>query len=141
MEIGKCEHCLKEKPLYGYDHFFAHLCFDCWLQRNANSHHGTPDFKKIHFDQLQRMVGKWGNDTFPNSTLHSRCAHAAKELAELEASGEGVEAADVFMLLLHDAHNRGYSLYDETIKKFAEVQTREWGEPDADGVIEHIRQS
>jgi hypothetical protein len=49
------------------------------------------------------------------------------------------EAADILLLLLHLAHGSGFSLLSMAGQKFAEVQARDWGTPDAAGVVEHVR--
>jgi NTP pyrophosphatase (non-canonical NTP hydrolase) len=102
-------------------------------------------------DELQRRVGEWGERTFPTSTDASKLAHLGREYEELREMAEGVawgvlpaeamaeEAADVAMLLFHLAHARGFSLAGAIERKFAEVQLRRWLAPDAEGVVEHVR--
>ena len=54
---------------------------------------------------------------------------------------EGEEvAADCFLLLLHYAHRRGFSLLNAADRKFTENTLRRWGQPDAEGVVEHERE-
>lgn len=50
------------------------------------------------------------------------------------------EAADVFLLLLHFSHRSGFSLMDEARRKLEINKRRQWGEPDAEGVVEHVRE-
>lgn len=92
-------------------------------------------------DTLQAAIGAWARVTFPTGTAASVLKHLRRELAELETSGDPVEAADMLILLLNWCARRGVSLWDVTQAKFAEVQTRQWGPPDAEGVIEHVRAS
>ena len=94
--------------------------------------------------QFQQQVGEWGTKTFPNGTTGGRVAHMAKELRELleaqTAEERAEEASDIFLMLLHEAHAGHFDLLYEARKKFAIVQTRKWGKPDENGVIEHIRE-
>jgi NTP pyrophosphatase (non-canonical NTP hydrolase) len=109
----------------------------------------------MDLDDFQRRVGEWGSRTFPKSTPYSKFAHLLKEVWELEDEIEppgarprshvidparvAEEAADCLMLLLHLCHEQGVSLADAAEAKFADVQTRRWGEPDEHGVVEHVR--
>ena len=101
------------------------------------------DFEMIGWDALQRDITKWGEATFDNPTLASRVAHMHKELDEVAASpGDPFEWADVLILLMHGALMEGHtmsSLYHACQAKFAIIQKREWGEPDHQGVVEHVR--
>ena len=108
-------------------------------------------------DDLQRRVAEWGNRTFMASTPRSKFFHLFDEVnrelrAELfEPTGaprnhlslipEGVaeECADICMMLLHICAEQGMSLAAAVEAKFAVVQGRTWGEPDAAGVVEHVR--
>ena len=49
------------------------------------------------------------------------------------------EAADCLLLLMHHAHKSGYSLQRAARDKFEMLKTRTWGEPDEQGVVEHVR--
>lgn len=99
--------------------------------------------------EFQREVGEWGRETFPNSTPETIAAHLKKEAKELKEAidlrnGDEIwpvteELADVFLLLLHLSHRYGLDLIEEGQKKFAVCKTRRWGDPDAEGVVEHIR--
>lgn len=54
------------------------------------------------------------------------------------------EFADVFMLLLDAARKRGFmaeDLIQVTRLKLEVNRRREWGKPDKNGVVEHIRKS
>lgn len=98
----------------------------------------------IGLDRFQARVGAWAEATFTASTPASILAHLAREVEEARAANrlgpfeaEEEEAADCFLLLLHYAHRRGFSLLDAADRKFAENRLRRWGEPDAEGVVEH----
>lgn len=91
------------------------------------------------FDTMQRVIGEWGDRTFKKSSVRSVLKHFEKEVKELLGSRKPVEAADCVMLLIHFAHKKKFSLYDEIVKKFEINQKRKWGKPDKDGVVEHVR--
>jgi NTP pyrophosphatase (non-canonical NTP hydrolase) len=100
----------------------------------------------IGLDAYQRKVGRWAESVFTQATPASIAAHLAREVEELRAvthlgppEGEEEEAADCFLLLLHYAHRRGFSLLDAADRKFTENKLRRWGQPDAEGVVEHER--
>lgn len=74
-------------------------------------------------------------------------AHLGREVAELkEAMNEGAvswiaeESVDIFILLLGIAQRCGFDLLGTAVCKFEALQTRKWAAPDAEGVIEHIRE-
>jgi NTP pyrophosphatase (non-canonical NTP hydrolase) len=106
-------------------------------------------------DELQAEVGRWAERVFVRATPATVVAHLGREVAELAeveatpfpdrdrpASARGLagrEAADCLLLLLHYAHQRGFSLREAAEAKFAAIQGRTWGEPDAEGVVEHVR--
>lgn len=96
-------------------------------------------------DQLEEAIGIWGDETFTQSTRYSVLCHLRKEMKEFwdsideDCFCDPVEAADIVILLMHYARKAGFNLTEEIEKKFAIIQQREWGEPDADGVVEHKR--
>jgi NTP pyrophosphatase (non-canonical NTP hydrolase) len=97
-------------------------------------------------DSFQFEVGVWAEWTFAQSTPGSVVAHLRREVEELGAAtmlgpveDEMAEAADCLLLLLHLAHKRRFSLLGAAQRKFEEVQERQWGETDAEGVVEHQR--
>ena len=90
---------------------------------------------------LFREVAEWGATTFPKSTDHAKLTHLDKEVAELHAApSSGEEMADVVMILCHLAYAHGVDMADEIRRKLAICRTRTWGEPDADGCVEHVRE-
>lgn len=50
------------------------------------------------------------------------------------------EAADVTLLALHLAHKAGFSLLAVAHTKHEANRARRWGDPDAAGVVEHLRE-
>jgi dATP/dGTP pyrophosphohydrolase len=97
-------------------------------------------------DEFQREVGEWAESVFTQATPGSIVAHLRREVEELGAAtmlgpfeDEMEEAADCLLLLFHLAHKRGYSLKQAALLKFMNNRVRQWGTPDAEGVVEHLR--
>lgn len=99
---------------------------------------------------LQADVLSWAQQTFPRSTVDATCKHLAKEAAEIAAAylaDEGrerlaEECGDVLLILLHVSARMGidwYDLLDAATAKLEVNKVRQWGQPDADGVVEHVR--
>jgi hypothetical protein len=88
---------------------------------------------------LQKLIGEWNIKTFPEATPDSIIAHLKKEIEELSVNHDPEEAADCMILLLSHAHRTGYDLFDEVLQKHCINIDRTWGQPDKDGVIEHIK--
>ena len=99
-------------------------------------------------DILVRSIGVWADRTFPASTDASRVAHLRREIAELAEALDGgdpariaEEWADCFLLLAHLAHANGLHTPSFAVAdKFAVVRDYTWGQPDAEGVVEHVRE-
>lgn len=96
----------------------------------------------MKLDDVVREIGEWGDKTFcPNGEYrgHSIVAHLKKEVKELRADPKCMEEiADCFMLLAHLAHQNKESLTIAVMRKFEINKKRKWGEPDEQGVVEHI---
>lgn len=85
-------------------------------------------------------VRSWQRETFPLASPKSVAAHLLKEAHELaKAPEDHLEAADVLMLLAGLRSNA--ELLAAVRTKLAECQARTWGAPDADGVVEHVRET
>jgi NTP pyrophosphatase (non-canonical NTP hydrolase) len=94
----------------------------------------------VQFPALQRAIDEWQRATFPPSTAASKLAHLRKELVELEAAPtDAGEIADCIMLLVGVASLAGVDVQQALEDKLAVNKQRRWGEPDADGVVEHVR--
>lgn len=93
--------------------------------------------------RLQTEVSRWGNQQFGQATPHSTISHLKKEVQELlDDPYDTMEYADCLMLLLHGARRAGISveaIIDVAWHKLDINRHREWGEPDEDGVVEHVR--
>ena len=107
--------------------------------------------------EVEPGVADWAERTFPEATLETVLKHLRREEDELaEAVGEqvGPELADCWMILAHlhrladraaaylveRALDEGLDLAEEVKGKMAVNRARRWGEPDADGVVEHVRE-
>lgn len=96
----------------------------------------------LTLDALSDDIWEWARVTFPRSTAESWSRHLLKEAHELAAEPtSGEEMADVFHLLVSAARVAGVDLVAEVARKFAINRTRTWGQPDALGVVEHIREA
>ncbi len=83
----------------------------------------------------------WADETFPNATAHSRAAHLLKEAKELAAHPtDPAEMADIALLLGHLAAGVGVNLAEAAARKLAVNRARQWGKPDVEGVVEHVRE-
>lgn len=100
-------------------------------------------------DEYQAEIGAWGNETFPKSTPDTVLAHFEEESEEFieiapmmpdhPRDDEAEEAADVFLLLLHFAHKKGFSLLEVTERKMVKNRARIWStEPEPAGHFKHV---
>lgn len=91
-------------------------------------------------DVLAADIRAWQAETFPHATPASVAEHLRREAEELEAApADPEEIADLFHLLIAAAEANGYDLIDVVASKFAINRARTWGQPDAHGVVEHVR--
>lgn len=98
----------------------------------------------MHQKTLQSIIDEiteWQRKTFPYATPQSAAAHLKREAAELfQDPYDGSEMADIFFLLIAVAHTAEIDLIAEVEEKLRINKNRQWGKPDAEGVVEHIRQ-
>ena len=104
-------------------------------------------------DTFETVVA-WQKETFGKATAWSKLKHLEQELGELQEaitidsvtqSDETEKAmrhefADCFFLLFGAAHACGlnYEDIDKLVNDKLEInRSRNWGEPDADGVVNH----
>jgi len=114
---------------------------------------------------LMNEISEWSDKEFNEGIFsHERSLpisyHLKKEVEELicalsdffsedkskdisvKMENVGEEIADVFMLLLDCATHMGYDADDLVTVAFNKLETnkgRQWGEPDENGVVEHIK--
>jgi predicted house-cleaning noncanonical NTP pyrophosphatase (MazG superfamily) len=83
----------------------------------------------------------WQEETFPQATPKSIVAHLLREAQELsENPDDWEEVADILLLVGHLLHKTGLNAAKITRDKLLKNMQRKWGEPDAEGVVEHIRE-
>lgn len=92
-------------------------------------------------------ITKWQKETFTDATVESKIAHLLQELEEVKEDGKlmtrGLEFSDCFFLLFGAAAVAGmnYDMICAAIQyKFEINKARKWGKPDADGVVNHIKE-
>lgn len=109
---------------------------------------------------LQQEVTEWADNTFSNSSLKSRLVHLMRELNEAYEATFGLstmagdvdkirmEIADAGLITLHAASGIGIEIDESNLNeyfvnamyaKLHENRKRVWGDPDAEGVVEHLR--
>lgn len=97
--------------------------------------------------ELQRFqleAHRWADSVFGElRPPEGAVAHLQKEVKELaEHPYDDMEYADCLMLILDAASNAGIGaddLLNTAWEKLAINRAREWGEPDENGVVEHVR--
>lgn len=96
---------------------------------------------------FQKIVGEWGEKTFPNATLDTILQHLIEEVNELGDACRAdnpddvmEEAADVYLLLLHITHRIGASLDAAAKVKFAMVKDQIF-EDDGRGYAKRVKGS
>lgn len=96
----------------------------------------------VSLSRVLRESVEWAEETFgPGYDPHAKAAHLLKEAKELrDDPTDPEEMADVLMILGHLAAGAGVDLAAEVRKKLEKNRQREWGEPDGDGVVEHVRE-
>ena len=95
-------------------------------------------------------ITEWQNATFGQATALSKVAHLAQEVIELndalhkeDEPNVGPEFADCFILLFGAAASHGMDYNDilnEIEWKMEINKQRKWGTPDANGVVNHIKE-
>lgn len=91
---------------------------------------------------------EWQKRTFGKATPLSKLAHLEEELAELKQDlitknpNRRLEFADCFFLLFGAANADGMTYEDicsAVEEKFKINKARDWGKPDKNGVVKHIK--
>lgn len=102
-----------------------------------------------NLDEMQESIGTWGDETFPTSNADSVLSHLREEIEEFFTVAptmpdnpqydEAEEAADVFLLLLHFAHKKGFSLEAAADRKMEINRRRVWSTvAEPDGHFKHV---
>lgn len=99
-------------------------------------------------DQFYKIT-EWQDKTFGHASPLSKIAHLAEELQEVVDAIKSndpdrrLEFADCFLLLFGAAAKDGMSYADicDAIDEKMEINyARKWGEPNKDGVVNHIKE-
>lgn len=96
--------------------------------------------------ELSDEITEWQDSVFTKATPLSATTHLKKEVLELaidlincDYEKARIEIADCFLLIIAVAHLSGIDLEASIEEKMAINRRRVWGEPDAYGVVEHVR--
>jgi hypothetical protein len=100
--------------------------------------------QKIDWQALQDELHNWTVEKFGNSTNPiPSLNHLREELEELIADHQSAEEwADCFILLIHAAKKAGLDMtqiYSFITDKHFVNKSRQWSEPDENGVCHHIK--
>lgn len=102
----------------------------------------------IGLSELMARQNKWATETFHNTSPIPPMYHLKQEVQEtIEALEKGEDArsefADCLLLLFNAAAIYGlstFSMVEEGLKKQEINMKRKWGRPDANGVVNHIKE-
>jgi len=100
--------------------------------------------------ELFEKIVAWQNKTFPGATAESKVHHLTEEVQELLSDIQNgattddleLEFADCFLLLFGAAQkvNLDYNDLVNAIEKKFKINTeRDWGKPDENGVVKHVK--
>lgn len=102
---------------------------------------------KDNFTLLFKDLGVWADAQFGTPDKRTPIPvlkHLKKEVEELLLSPNDPEEYADALLLIFDAYRRSggtiLSLLQEARKKLEICKKRQWGKPDKDGVVEHVRE-
>lgn len=99
-------------------------------------------------EQQFNEITAWQKQTFGQATTLSKIEHLKQEIIELELDvtanevNRRLEFADCFFLLFGAAAADGMTYQDicnAVQEKFEINKKRQWGEPDENGVVKHIK--
>lgn len=109
------------------------------IAAQKNRHYASKQFDEI---------AAWQRETFGQSTALSKIEHLKEEIEELridlaiDGLGKHLEFADCFILLFGAADASGMT-YEDIMnaidEKMAINRSRKWGDPDANGVVKHVK--
>jgi hypothetical protein len=93
----------------------------------------------MSLETLFEEIQVWQRETFPRATALSAANHLVREAKELlEDPSELSELADVIILAVGVADQLGIDIEEVVRIKLEINKERVWGEPDEDGVVEHV---
>lgn len=119
------------------------VCPDCADRLREN---GVTDIRHRAsvptLDSVLAEVVAWQRQTFTYATPASITDHLRREAIELAADPTNLsELADVMLLVAGLASNLGADLTTVVAEKLAINRRRTWGQPDENGVVEHVREA
>ena len=126
------------------------ICPDC---RDALKLCGVTDIRwqpsVLTLDTALVAVVAWQRVTFPHEAILPAVIHMLRECGEVDHEPEnGEELADALMLaasvrdrVIRMAEKAGIDLAAEVALKLMKNRRRTWGQPDANGVVEHVREA
>lgn len=96
----------------------------------------------IDVNDIQYGISEWTENQFPNRTTESITKHLESEIEEIRRDpSDAMEYADAMMLIFDCAsfnNIRASDILSAMCKKLEINKKRKWGEPNADGYVEHI---
>lgn len=99
-------------------------------------------------EEQYKAITSWQNNTFTRATALSKIAHLRQEIEELADDiknnnpNQNLEFADCFILLFGAANSAGMSyqnIIDAINQKMEINYQRQWGKPNEDGVVNHVK--
>jgi hypothetical protein len=94
--------------------------------------------RNLSLEHLQKKLGDWGKETFPEADEVSVLKHLQSEVAKELYEGCNIdELADVGILLCQLATHRKLSLLDLMVAKHQVNKKRKWGPKNEQGFWEH----
>lgn len=100
------------------------------------------------FKHLVLEINEWQSAIFTQATPLSAAIHLQRESAELISDVEKgdlqqakLELADCFLLISAVAHLLEIDLEEAIEDKMKINRLRKWNKPDAQGVVEHVKES
>lgn len=127
-------------------HWFGECAMqhDCLMGEVVTAESERDDLRHQLADSLDGALAEavtWANQTF-DTTSRAKATHICREALELrENPADGGEMADILILLAHLADREGVNLAEAVRQKLAINRQRRYGESDADGVVEHVREA
>lgn len=113
-------------------------CADKLREAGVERFMWLPSFSTL--DSVLTEVVAWQRQTFTYATPASITEHLRREAIELADDPTNLsELADVMLLVAGLASNLGADLTTIVAEKLAINRRRTWGQPDAAGVVEHVR--
>lgn len=104
--------------------------------------------RRLTVDEYQEEIGKWGDETFPYSSIGSVLSHLREEYGEFCADfyagndKQEEELADMFLLMLHFAYKSGFSLFEKAEEKMEINRARNWNKTSEEtGHFKHVEES